>query len=386
MSVISFKHVISFGRNDEESANFNVPVPRFIRDKFNQQTTTHAARCMGMGSLSGMVRQFGTLLLLLLVDILPNGLVASYTIAARRRDQQRRARGSSYYPSKFPFESTIVRSSVSSADVTSLDSRTSPTQSYSQSEPAIRKHFAKVKPAIWKHWLVPSWWDDARGVDETVVWDYQTGSGDALNAAAERLLQLVLPSGSIVPTSKVRNEMRIDVAESMQSFQEFCEQNKIEHGSFSARLVASRGTVGAKCPVWHVDQVPCRWIQALVGPGCEWVANKDAVQWDQFYLDGSDNNTHHNNDTKMEEALVSNACRNEQLVNRQRAIIRHAQEGEGVILMGGRRFGSGGGGGDGSHSDDDDVVAVHKSPEITAPWQGRVLLTLNVLRHHVHPS
>jgi hypothetical protein len=158
-----------------------------------------------MGSLSGMMRQFGTLLLLLLVDILPNGLVASYTIAARRRDQQRRARGSSYYPSKFSFESTIVRSSVSSADVTSLDSRTSPTQSYSHSEPVIRKHFAKVKPAIWKHWLVPGWWDDARGVDETVVWDCQNSSGDTLNAAAERLLQLVLPSGSIVP-SKVRCE------------------------------------------------------------------------------------------------------------------------------------------------------------------------------------
>jgi hypothetical protein len=37
LSVISFKHVISIGRNDEKSANFNVPVPRFIRDKFNQQ-------------------------------------------------------------------------------------------------------------------------------------------------------------------------------------------------------------------------------------------------------------------------------------------------------------------------------------------------------------
>jgi hypothetical protein len=44
MSVISFKHVISFGRNDDESANFNVPVPRFIRDKFNQQQQQHMLR------------------------------------------------------------------------------------------------------------------------------------------------------------------------------------------------------------------------------------------------------------------------------------------------------------------------------------------------------
>jgi Protein of unknown function (DUF1826) len=243
--------------------------------------------------------------------------------------------------------------------------------------------------------LVPGggwWWDDDENprVDATVVWDCDSNGTSTLDAAAERLLQLVLPSKeSIKIPFKVRNEMRLDVVASMQSFQEFCEQQcNIHNGSFTARLVASRGTRGAKCPVWHVDQVACRWIQALAGPGCEWVANsQDAVQWDQFFLDtsGAGSDSHH--DGTMEEARVmSNECRNEQLVNRQRAIIRHAQEGEGVILLGSQRSIGRCSGEDLQHSEDittTTAAAVHKSPEITVPWQGRVLLTLNVLPHTV---
>jgi Protein of unknown function (DUF1826) len=322
-----------------------------------------------MNGSSGMVQRLGTLLLLLL-DIAPTCL--AYTPIAWRECRSARGRRS---PSKFSFETTTILLGASAIASSVPQADTSPTQGYS-SEPVIRKHFAKVKPAVWKRWLVPGWWDDdPRGVDETVVWDRHNGSR-TLDAAAERLLQLVLPSGSIIP-SKARSEMRLDVVASMQSFQDFCEHNKIEQGSFAARLVASRGTVGAKCPIWHVDQVPCRWIQALAGPGCEWVVNRDAVQWDQFYHNGvgghrdtQDNPIH---DTADEALVVSNACRNEQLVNRQRAIVRHAREGEGVILMG-------------SHCGDLDsdvtLAAVHKSPKIAVPWQGRVLLTLNVLRHN----
>eukprot|EP00980_Cylindrotheca_fusiformis_P029414 scaffold23471_cov141-Cylindrotheca_fusiformis.AAC.11 len=50
---------------------------------------------------------------------------------------------------------------------------------------------------------------------------------------------------------------------------------------FKARIVATRGRIGTKCPQWHRDHVPVRWIQALVGPGCQVVLpGSDGIHWE----------------------------------------------------------------------------------------------------------
>jgi Protein of unknown function (DUF1826) len=244
-------------------------------------------------------------------------------------------------------------------------------------------HFARVKPSIWDQWLVPNLLETVvpcRGVDQTVVW--AGDSGDTAEQAAQRLLQLVVPiSGP--STSVVQHAMQRDILASMRAFQDFIVSTGPQTSSstdipfsFSARLVSSRGSVGAKCPVWHMDHVSYRWIQALSGPGCTWVANPEtAVHWDKFSvaphprrsIDTSSMNNENRNNVATEELSLSNELRNRQLVDANRVVIHQAHQGEGIILRGSK-----------SCTDNGSYPAVHKSPTIRLPWQGRVLLVLNV--------
>jgi hypothetical protein len=86
-----------------------------------------------------------------------------------------------------------------------------------------------------------------------------------------------------------QQRQRRQLAASMQYFTAFCHQHldndigssSSEHHQqheFTARLVASRGAATSiKCPLWHQDHVPIRWIQALTGPGCQYIDPADIV-------------------------------------------------------------------------------------------------------------
>ena len=36
------------------------------------------------------------------------------------------------------------------------------------------------------------------------------------------------------------------------------------------------------CPLFHIDQIPCRLLITLCGEGTEWISNED-VDWDIFF-------------------------------------------------------------------------------------------------------
>jgi hypothetical protein len=135
--------------------------------------------------------------------------------------------------------------------------------------------------------------------------------------------------------------------ESFETFQSLLPS----YSQFKARIVSTRGSSGTKCPRYHVDHVPMRWVQALVGPGCDYVVGSDGISWEAI--------------NGMEE-VESNEAANLELVNESLADIRHAKEGQGVVLMGAK-------------NDAGKFPAVHKSPTLH-PLQGRVLLTLDVVR------
>lgn len=174
-----------------------------------------------------------------------------------------------------------------------------------------------------------------RGCDVTVKWTSPEG-GSAL------LLEHLFPQNE-----KIRQDLQPLLQESFSTFQSLLLPS---FGEFKARVVATRGPSGTKCPRWHVDHVPMRWIQALVGPGCDYVVGSDGIQWEA--VNGMD-------EIESDEA-------NLELVNEEIADIRQAIEGQGVVLWG-------------SENDDGRFPAVHKSPTL-GPFQGRVLLTLDVVR------
>jgi hypothetical protein len=60
-------------------------------------------------------------------------------------------------------------------------------------------------------------------------------------------------------------------------------KHKHNHVRLKYRLMITRGEDGVKCPLFHYDNVPVRWIQTFVGPGVELVMDGVGVQWDTFH-------------------------------------------------------------------------------------------------------
>jgi hypothetical protein len=244
--------------------------------------------------------------------------------------------------------------------------------------------------------LVPPVWETkgrGRGVDVRVQWSgndddvshnptavcscvqaSSTGNGatSAAARAATTLLHELQHQRPTVTNRQDTDQMEQALAESMQLFQDFCQEHVKEACQFQVRVTSSRGSTGTKCPVWHMDQVPVRWIQSLVGPGCMWVGQEDAVaiveQWNNKVDDNDD-----------DEFMAQSAKdRNHQLIG-PTASIHQAAQGEAVMLIGNRWSELA------VHSQSDSsssvslTAAIHKSPDQLLPWQGRVLLTMDVL-------
>jgi hypothetical protein len=130
---------------------------------------------------------------------------------------------------------------------------------------------------------------------------------------------------------------------------------------FQARIVASLGRKGTKCPTFHIDHVPVRFLQAFYGPSVEYIANApESVRWD-----------HVNN---LDD--TSSVDRNRRIVRDDNmAMVQQPSAGQAILLLGNRwnEFLAS------SSLGPIEYPAVHKSPDIVWPWQGRVLLTLDVI-------
>lgn len=215
--------------------------------------------------------------------------------------------------------------------------------------------------------LVPSLLDNPRGLDVTVQWTChppQSASSiqrDCQKAAAEWMRQAAeqcrSSSSSLAPAaqstlgnhnhddSKVQNEL----ATAMAAFCTYCHDHSLPNdNTFRARIVCGRGPTSAKCPKWHVDHVPVRWIQSLVGPGCEWTST--TVSCDNNHTDDDDDDVVNNNDT------LNLNIRNRQVVPQGQAVLVHGNRWPGP-----------------------EPPCLHKSPSNIPPWQGRVLFTMDVV-------
>mmetsp|Transcript_3886 Transcript_3886/g.5993 ORF Transcript_3886/g.5993 Transcript_3886/m.5993 type:complete len:270 (-) Transcript_3886:291-1100(-) len=153
-------------------------------------------------------------------------------------------------------------------------------------------------------------------------------------------------------------------------------RRKEEEVKFKARIVASQGPIGTKCPRWHVDHVPLRLVASLLGPGCSYIpqSQKQNVCIDYNFLNNCDVD-----DTAMaNNRIVQFAKGNEE---RKEGIFQ-AQENEAILLMG-REW-------EEAVRDDQEKLndrheikaAVHKSPELRMD-ENRVLLTVDIVPDEV---
>ena len=201
--------------------------------------------------------------------------------------------------------------------------------------------------------FVPSMWQEPRGLDSTMHWSLTEET--SCEKAASRWCEQVAKGHA------ERGLLEADLTRSMRDFCEFCQTHLQEPPlGYKARIVCTRGgPASTKCPQWHLDHVPVRWIQSLVGPGCEWV-DTEAVRWDRI-----------NALDEIEHANVRE--RNEILVDDDTRLHHQAAQGQAVLALGTKW----------SKMAKDEFrgvsPCVHKSPTGLQPWEGRVLLTMDVL-------
>jgi hypothetical protein len=209
--------------------------------------------------------------------------------------------------------------------------------------------------------LIPPLWNTRSasgsvGVDVTIEWSVR----DNPDKVARDMIRQCSSSATVTTPSQQQIQ---HLSQSLFYFRELCAEKLTPISRFKARLVATRGPTGTKCPQWHIDHVPVRWIQSLVGRGCEYVELNHGVNWQA--VNGLDED---------EPLLDSVAARNGALVDPQTATIRRATEGQAVLLIGNRWQ---------DYSKDASPKhiqpAVHKSPAPIPLWEGRVLLTQDVI-------
>jgi hypothetical protein len=173
-----------------------------------------------------------------------------------------------------------------------------------------------------------------KGCDVTVDWDDPHKGALEL---ATKFFERNAADGEVVAV----------LVEAFGQFRNLTVEEGITATSFKARIVATRGSIGIKCPRWHYDHVPVRHIQALVGPGCDYVVSENGV--DRSVLNQAD---------ECETERI-----NRHVVDDTVADVRRGREGEAVVLRGMTGC---------------DRPAVHKSPELPW-WQGRILVTLDIV-------
>ena len=128
-----------------------------------------------------------------------------------------------------------------------------------------------------------------------------------------------------------------------------------------ARIVASRGPIGTKCPRWHLDHVPVRLIMSLVGPGCDYIPESISPHaTNNVYVD-----RHALNGLDMDDSVRANRI----ILPDDKGVV-HSKVGEAVILMG-REWDTVGKASDGESGTLH--AAAHKSPDLS-PFEGRVFV------------
>jgi hypothetical protein len=226
----------------------------------------------------------------------------------------------------------------------------------------LKQPSENAKRHLWEI-LVPAIWENERYLDVTVHWTRDEGCW----AAAQKCVATIdgqLPIHKRLAWVSRKDAAKESLASSMQSFVTFCCEH-LHHPpqGFKARLVCGRGVSSAKCPRWHVDQVPVRYIQALVGPGCQYLdCQGPLMNLNEITEEDEDEPNKAGEDTSL--SLHDYVDR---LVQLHPEYVQQVPEGDAAILVGNE------------WADRTIERCIHKSPSGLMPWDGRILFTIDVV-------
>jgi len=153
-----------------------------------------------------------------------------------------------------------------------------------------------------------------------------------------------------------------DIEKSISTFHDLCTSRLENVSGYRIKVTAMRGKSATRCPAWHTDYVPMRWIQTFYGPGCCYV-DPDATK----------NNVIIQRVMDPQGGLVKPAAWKERQIAKSGVTVCQAALGEPVVLVGHRWSET-----KKAHLDDLSGV-LHRSPLNVPSSQGRVLLTLDVV-------
>ncbi len=157
------------------------------------------------------------------------------------------------------------------------------------------------------------------GVDITMEFD------DADKGAAALVQKCLSSSNQALETPHELNSTVNYISSILSLFQSHISAR--ENVRCKVRITSSLGSVGTKCPRWHLDYVPLRLILSLTGPGCEYIP----FEHEKLYPDGVNRNALNNG---LDEADTAEA--NSMIIpgETNNNLVVHAKDGEAVLLMG----------------------------------------------------
>lgn len=178
--------------------------------------------------------------------------------------------------------------------------------------------------------------------------------------------------------------MCLDLVQSMIAFQSFCQSHldpKRLRG-FRGKLAVLHGETATRCPSWHADNVPVRFLQTMCGPGTmyvdstEYPPEKVQAVLQRIALRQSPPNWRKNNDHD-----VNSGDWKDELLKESGIEASQAKLGQGMMFVGYRWQESL----KGKHQSKDILPpVVHRSPRNIPTDQPRVILTMDVEMASTH--
>ena len=240
--------------------------------------------------------------------------------------------------------------------------------------PVVKMSDTRHPSPYWKQ-LVPIQGEDPRGMDIRITWDCPMHAATSESHVVARSFLNMVEEKRGEPLL-FREELVEEVSEWMKCFEQYCCECLVDSPGktiLSAKLSCSRGPAATKCPKWHQDYVPLRWIQALVGPGCEWVEPFESEATARFVEQSNAcydvcHADFHDEGCEQDHSHSHNHCDSVKPLN---CHIHQAKEGQAVLLLG-KKWNLK------SQMNSNLPAVTHKSPTGIPKWQGRVLLTMDV--------
>ena len=171
----------------------------------------------------------------------------------------------------------------------------------------------------------------------------------------------------------------LNIESSMKSFVSICQSNLNDIMGYRIKVCIMHGKSATRCPSWHTDYVPIRWIQSMVGPGSDFInddGNNDGDDDDVIsYLQRVRNN---DKEYEVQEGNDRPDWK-DILVERSHVQIQQVPTGQPLVIVGNAWS---------EWSKEEDTSPsigrrrygiLHRSPQNVPKDQGRILLVLDVI-------